>query len=117
VAVNAASGEIAWQVPLGVTAELGEAHQHTGRPNAGGPIATAGGLVFVGASDDRKLRAFDSRTGEELWSAPLPGPGQAVPVTYLGRNGKQYIAIVATAPAVTDSPAHERSAVVAFSLP
>jgi quinoprotein glucose dehydrogenase len=118
VAVNAVNGEIAWQVPLGMTAELAEARQRTGRPNAGGPIVTAGGLVFIGASDDRKLRAFDSRTGEELWATPLPLPGQAVPVTYLGRNRKQYVAIVAGGSAVTDSAtAAGRPALIAFALP
>ena len=118
VAVNAVNGEIAWQVPLGMTAELAEARQRTGRPNAGGPIVTAGGLVFVGASDDRKLRAFDSRTGDELWATPLPLPGHAVPVTYLGRNRKQYVAIVAGGSAVADSAdAAGRPALIAFALP
>jgi quinoprotein glucose dehydrogenase len=117
-AVNAMNGEIAWQVPLGITAELAEARQRTGRPNVGGPIATAGGLVFIGASDDRKLRAFDSRTGDELWAAPLPLPGQAVPVTYLGQNRKQYVAIVAGGSAVADSAiAAGRPALIAFGLP
>ncbi len=118
VAVNAVNGEIAWQVPLGITAELAEARQRTGRPNAGGPIATAGGLVFIGASDDRKLRAFDSRTGDELWATPLPLPGHAVPVTYLGGNRKQYVAIVAGGSAVADSAsAAGRPALIAFALP
>jgi len=118
VAVNAASGDIAWQVPLGVTAELAEARQRTGRPNAGGPIATAGGLVFIGASDDRKLRAFDSTTGDELWAAPLPLAGQAVPVTYLARNGKQYVAIVAGVSVVADSATEPaQPALIAFALP
>jgi len=118
VAVNAASGEIAWAVPLGVTVELAEARQRTGRPNVGGPIVTAGGLVFIGASDDRKLRAFDSRTGDELWATPLPLPGHAVPVTYRGRNGKQYVAIVAGGSAVADSAtAAGRPALIAFALP
>jgi len=105
-------------VPLGITTELAEARQRTGRPNAGGPIATAGSLVFVGASDDRKFRAFDSRTGEELWAAQLPLPGQAVPITYLARNGKQYVAIVAGGSAVADSAtAAGRPALIAYSLP
>ncbi len=118
VAVNAANGEIAWQVPLGMTAELAEARQRTGRPNVGGPIVTAGGLLFIGASDDRKLRAFDSRTGDELWATSLPLPGQAVPVTYLGRNRKQYVAIVAGGSAVADgSSAAGRPALMAFALP
>jgi len=118
VAVNAVSGEIAWQVPLGMTPDLAEARQRTGRPNVGGPIVTAGGLVFIGAADDRKLRAFDSRTGDELWVTPLPLAGQAVPVTYLGTNKKQYVAIVAGGAAVADSAGGAgRPALIAFSLP
>ena len=118
VAVNAVSGEIAWAVPLGITAELAEARQRTGRPNVGGPIVTAGGLVFIGASDDRKLRAFDSRTGDELWATLLPLAGQAVPATYLGRNKKQYVAIVAGGGGVADSASGAgRPALIAFALP
>jgi quinoprotein glucose dehydrogenase len=74
--------------------------------------------VFIGASDDRKLRAFDSRTGDELWAATLPLGGQAVPVTYRGRNGKQYVAIVAGGSAVVDSAtAAGPPALIAFALP
>jgi len=105
-------------VPLGITAELAEARQRTGRPNVGGPIVTAGGLVFIGASDDRKLRAFDSRTGDELWATLLPLAGQAVPATYLGRNKKQYVAIVAGGGGVADSASGAgRPALIAFALP
>jgi quinoprotein glucose dehydrogenase len=93
--VRAATGDIAWQVPLGITAELPEGRQRTGRPNVGGPIATAGGLVLIGASDDRYFRAFDAATGEELWAAELPHSAHSVPATYLGDDGKQYVAIVA----------------------
>jgi quinoprotein glucose dehydrogenase len=56
---------------------------------------TAGGLVFVAATLDRRLRAFDIETGRELWSAPLPASGMATPMTYLGADGRQYIAIAA----------------------
>ncbi|HEY8519500.1 MAG TPA: PQQ-binding-like beta-propeller repeat protein [Gammaproteobacteria bacterium] len=113
-AVSASSGEIVWQVPLGVTAELPPGKQGTGRLNRGGPIVTAGGLVFVAATDDRRLRAFASRTGEELWSAELPRPGHAVPITYQARNGKQYVAVTAGGPADAAAGA---PAVIAYALP
>ncbi|MBZ5695662.1 MAG: pyrroloquinoline quinone-dependent dehydrogenase [Acidobacteriia bacterium] len=95
-AVNVNTGEIAWQVPLGITEELPEAKQHTGRAGAfAGPIATAGGLVFIGATSDNMFRAFDSKTGKELWSTKLAYTATAVPITYQGKNGKQYVAIMA----------------------
>jgi quinoprotein glucose dehydrogenase len=96
VAVNANTGEIAWQVPLGVTDALPESKRNTGGSGSAGPIATAGGVVIVGATNDRRIRAFESKTGKELWVAQLPGQGNANPMTYIGKNGKQYVAIVAT---------------------
>jgi quinoprotein glucose dehydrogenase len=96
VAVNANTGDIAWQVPLGTTEALPERKRNTGGSGSAGPIVTAGGVVIVGAANDRRLRAFDSKTGKELWAAPLPGAGNANPITYTGKNGKQYVAIVAT---------------------
>jgi outer membrane protein assembly factor BamB len=65
----------------------------TGAPVLAGPIATAGGLVFLAGTTDSRLRAFDSQGGKELWSGVLDGPGNAVPVTYMGRDGKQYVVI------------------------
>ncbi len=117
-AIDVASGEIVWQVPLGVTPELGEERQRTGRPSSGGPIATAGGLVLIGATDDRRLRAFNSSSGAELWSTDLPLAAHAVPITFLGRNGKQYVAIVAAGRATAEGAvATGRPALVAFALP
>ena len=118
VAVNAASGEIAWAVPLGITEELPKPKRRTGRVNLGGPIATAGSLVFIGATNDRRFRAFSSRTGAELWVAKLELSAHAVPITYLGRNGKQYVAIVAAgASAIDGAESPEGQALVAFALP
>jgi glucose dehydrogenase len=95
IAVNAATGDFAWQVPLGITESLPEGKQNTGLSNTAGPIVTAGGLVFIGSTGDNRLRAFDSRTGKELWAAKLDYTATAVPMTFMGKNGKQYVAIVA----------------------
>jgi quinoprotein glucose dehydrogenase len=84
----------------------------------GGPIATAGGLVFIGASNDRRFRAFDSRTGAELWVADLPMSAHAVPITYRGADGKQYVAVTASGAAAIDSPSPpDADALIAFALP
>jgi len=95
-AVDVNTGEFAWRVPLGITENLPAEKQKTGRPGNGGTIATAGGLVFVGATDDSRFRAFDAKTGKELWTFTLPGSAEATPMTYEGRDGKQYIAVAAT---------------------
>ena len=96
VAVNAATGDFAWRVPLGITEQLPSSRQNTGRPVLAGPIATAGGLLFVASTDDNRFRAFDSRTGRQLWVTKMERRGNANPLTYQGRNGKQYVAVVAT---------------------
>jgi quinoprotein glucose dehydrogenase len=105
VAVDANTGEIAWEVPLGLTEVLPDGKQLTGNSGSAGPSVTAGGLVFVGATTDRRLRAFDARTGRELWSARLDGQVNANPMTYRGKSGRQYVAAVAT------------DTLVAFALP
>ncbi|HJT87977.1 MAG TPA: PQQ-binding-like beta-propeller repeat protein, partial [Bryobacteraceae bacterium] len=118
-AVNAATGEFAWQIPLGVTDELPPAKQHTGRIGFGGPIVTAGGLLFIGATNDHRFRAFDSKTGKLLWETKLRYSAISVPMTYEGRDGKQYVAVVAAngGAGVTDpDPGNEQSLVV-FALP
>jgi quinoprotein glucose dehydrogenase len=67
-----------------------------GLPSMGGPLATASGLVFIGAAMDDYLRAYDTETGRELWRAPLPAGGQATPMTYrLRADGRQYVVIAA----------------------
>jgi quinoprotein glucose dehydrogenase len=109
-AVDLSTGAIRWQEPLGSMA-MGWIR---GLPNLGGPIVTAGGLVFIGAARDDKLRAFDAATGRELWQAPLPAGGQATPMTYV-EGGRQFVVIAAGG--------HNRlgsrlgDAVVAFALP
>jgi quinoprotein glucose dehydrogenase len=118
-AVNATTGEFVWQVPLGVTDELPEGKRNTGRRGSGGPIVTAGGLVFVGATNDHRFRAFDSRTGKELWSVKFNSGAEAVPITYLGRDGRQYVAITTSMghPGITSASAPENDALHVFALP
>lgn len=96
-AVNANTGEIAWKVPLGSYPELDKLGiPKTGVRNVGGSMVTAGGLVFIGATEDHKFRAFDSRTGKQLWETPeLVDTARSAPITYEGKNGKQYVAIMA----------------------
>lgn len=95
MAVNANTGELAWRVPLGTNDEMEAKGVHnTGAFGQGGPIATAGGLVFIAGTNDRRFRAFDSRTGKVLWETKLDTEGHTNPMTYLGRNGKQYVVIV-----------------------
>ena len=118
VAVNAATGDIVWNVPLGITETLPQDRQRTGRLGMGGPMVTAGGLVFIGATNDRRFRAFDSRTGEELWVTRLEMSAYSIPITYQGRDGKQYVAIVAAAASALDDPSpDEAQKLVVFALP
>jgi photosystem II stability/assembly factor-like uncharacterized protein len=116
-AVDAATGEIAWRVPLGSY----DGMPNSGTPNLGGPIATAGGLVFIGATLDGRFRAFDSRTGKELWSAKLDAAADTVPATYLGRDGRQYVVIAAGGPgrfrSIDASKGPDGDALIAFALP
>jgi quinoprotein glucose dehydrogenase len=118
-AVNAATGEFAWQIPLGVTDELPAGKRNTGRIGFGGPIVTAGGLVFIGATNDKRFRAFDSRTGRLLWETKLDYSAISVPMTYQGKNGKQYVAVVAGdgGAGVTDPPVGNDESLVVFALP
>ena len=95
-AVDVSTGDIAWQQPLGVTEQLPAGKQNTGRPIRAGAIVTASGLLFVAGTDDNRVRALEAATGRELWVGRLERMGNAVPITYLGRNGQQYVAVVAT---------------------
>jgi quinoprotein glucose dehydrogenase len=118
MAIDAATGDIVWRVRLGVTEQLPEGRRLTGRLNVGGPIVTAAGLVFIGASNDRRFRAFDAQTGEELWVTELPLSAHAVPITYLAPDGRQYVAIVAAGRLPIDDagPAGAES-LIAYALP
>ena len=92
-AVDVNKGEIAWKVPIGVVDGL---KTTTGTPNLGGSIVTDGGVVFIGATTDSRFRAFDARTGEQLWVGDLEASAHATPMTYRGKKtGKQFVVIAA----------------------
>jgi quinoprotein glucose dehydrogenase len=104
-AVDASTGNIAWQSTLGITDQLPAGKQDTGRPIRAAAIVTGSGLLFVAGTDDNRLRAFEATTGREVWVVTLDGFGNANPITYLGGDGKQYVAIAAS------------DTLVAFGLP
>jgi len=95
-AINANTGDIVWKVLLGSYEVLdAKGVPKNGATNRGGSMATAGGLVFIGATEDQKFRAFDSRTVKQLWSAALVDVARSIPMTFEGKNGKQYVAVMA----------------------
>ena len=103
----------------GVTDELPEGKKNTGRIGFGGPIVTAGGLLFIGATNDKRFRAFDSKTGRQLWETKLDYSAIAVPITFQGKDGKQYVAITAAngGAGVTDPDRRGQESLVVFALP
>ncbi len=116
-AVDMRTGRVLWEVPLGTTRDLAPGSQllirNSGTPNMGGPIATATGLVFIGAAMDDYLRAFDAHTGRELWKGRLPAGGQATPMTYVWK-GRQYVLIAAGGHASADTRRGDQ--IVAYAL-
>jgi quinoprotein glucose dehydrogenase len=115
-AINLNTGEYVWKINLGEYPELAaKGLKNTGTENYGGPVVTAGGLVFIGASNfDKKFRAFDKATGELLWETTLPFSGNATPATY-AVNGRQYVVIAAGGGKDPKSPSG--GVYVAFALP
>jgi quinoprotein glucose dehydrogenase len=97
IAVDLSTGDIAWRSVLGRIESLEAIGvRNTGSLNLGGSIATAGGLVFIGATNDSRFRAFDSKTGKLLWESPkLEASGHSSPITYMGRDGRQYVVLMA----------------------
>jgi len=113
--LNVSTGEYAWKIPFGEFPELAaKGLKNTGTENYGGAVVTAGGLLFIGATNhDRKFHVFDKITGELLWETTLPAAGNATPVVY-EVNGKQYVAIAAGG---GKSGAPSGGSYVAFALP
>ncbi len=113
-AIDLNKGEIVWQVPLGEFAELTQRGMpQTGTENYGGPVVTASGLLFIGASKDGKFRAFDKESGKVLWETQLPAGGYATPSMY-EYEGKQYV-VIACGGGKMQTPSGD--AYVAFALP
>jgi quinoprotein glucose dehydrogenase len=104
--VNLNTGDIAWRIPFG-RVETAEARgiMNTGAINIGGSVATAGGVLFIGASTDQRFRVYESKSGKLLWETKLAANAQANPITFQGKSGKQYVAVIAG------------DALVTFSLP
>jgi quinoprotein glucose dehydrogenase len=110
-AINLNTGEYEWQIPVGNHPELQEPGQpETGTEGYGGPIVTAGDLVFIGSTRDKKFRAFDKQAGTLLWETTLPGVANATPCTYIA-GGKQYIAV-----SVSGYPENPAGCIMAFAL-
>src|SRR5690606_8337993 len=95
IAVDTNSGEVLWESVLGLEERLPEGKQLVGNSGSAGPTVTGGDLVFVGATNDQRFRAFDARTGAELWSTRLEANAKANPMSYAGRRGKQHVAVIA----------------------
>ncbi|MBA4058554.1 MAG: pyrroloquinoline quinone-dependent dehydrogenase, partial [Marivirga sp.] len=111
-AINLNTGEYEWVITLGNHPEWQEkGAPETGAEGYGGPIVTAGGLVFIGSTRDKKFRAFDKKTGTLLWETTLPGVANATPCTYWS-GGKQYVAV-----SVSGSEENPSGYIMSFSLP
>ena len=115
-AINMNTGEYAWKIPFGEYPELAaKGMKNTGSENYGGPVVTAGGLLFIGATSyDRKFHVFDKSTGQLLWETTLPFGGNATPITY-EVNGRQYVVIAAGGG--KDMRSKSGGVYVAFALP
>lgn len=116
-AIDLSKGQIVWSKPLGRLEGTRQGRGRTGTANLGGSIVTAGGLVFIGATTDSKFRAFDAKTGKELWSASLEAPAHATPITYRGRRSTKQYVVIASGGGGYLSPDKLSDVVVAFALP
>jgi quinoprotein glucose dehydrogenase len=115
VALNLDTGEYAWREPFGTIPELDAKGVHnTGSLNMGGTIATAGGLVFIAATPDQHFRAYEAKTGKIVWDTTLEAAGGDTPMTYRGKDGKQYVVLVVTGATFSQS---NSDVVAAYALP
>lgn len=115
-AINVNTGDVAWKIPFGTVPELeAKGLKNTGALNLGGSVTTAGGLLFIGATGDRHFRAFESKTGKTLWDVQLEAGAYSSPLTYQGKDGKQYVVVVAAGSAYMDRQSGD--SVIAFALP
>ncbi len=115
-AIDLDTGEFRWRSVLGGGDISAQGGTQTGAPNFGGSIVTAGGLIFIGATSDRRFRAFDKDTGKELWAAELPASAHATPMTFVGKKTRKQFVVIAAG----GDNEHEddiSDALVAFSLP
>jgi quinoprotein glucose dehydrogenase len=116
IAIDVNRAEVVWRTPLGIFEELkGRGFDKTGSPNIGGSIVTAAGLIFIGATIDKRFRAFDARTGGLLWEATLEASAHATPMTFMGRDQRQYVVVAAGGDGLLQSPPGRK--IVAFALP
>jgi quinoprotein glucose dehydrogenase len=123
VAVNLATGKIVWNVPLGaLDVEYGEGAKEIGATNIGPSLVTRGGVVFIGAASDDRFHAYDTATGRLLWQTKMSASSNAGPMTYIGKDGRQYVVIAAGGPgnarrrSATDNFVFHQT-LVAFALP
>ncbi|HEX4636761.1 MAG TPA: PQQ-binding-like beta-propeller repeat protein [Rhizomicrobium sp.] len=122
VAVNLASGDVEWRVPLGsLEDEVGEGAKDMGAASIGPTLVTRGGIVFANATDGR-FHAYDLRRGRLLWEMKMPASANAGPMTYLGKDGRQYVVVAAGGPGNARRPSQRenllyRQTLVAFALP
>ena len=116
LAINVNTGDVVWKEPFGIVPELEAKGVHgTGTLNYGGSIATAGGLLFIAATDDQHFRAFEAATGKTLWDVKLETGAYNVPMTYKAKNGKQYVLVIATGGSYYDRTSGD--SVITYALP
>jgi quinoprotein glucose dehydrogenase len=115
-AINVNTGDVAWKIPFGTIPELDAKGIHnTGSVNYGGSISTGGGLVFIAASNDQHFHAYDAATGKILWDIKMSTGAYVTPSTYMGKDGRQYVVIVATGGSFFDRTSGD--SILAYALP